>query len=179
MAAAPARWLSRARFNPSSSKEACTVSTTRTVELRGQRIEITEAMRAGVVEELPEIAWIEDPALKAKVIDAWAAALASSSFERLGDMKPSGNYDSRPLRHGTQADHIRSVTRLALKTAEEMSGLFPDFRYDRDLLIAGCLCHDIGRCGSSTRRTSGGGRPTPAPPACHRSATPPTGRTSA
>jgi putative nucleotidyltransferase with HDIG domain len=121
------------------------VSTTRSVELRGQRIEITEAIRADVVEELPEITWIEDPGLKAQVIDAWAAALASSSFARLGDMKPSGNYDSRPLRHGTQADHIRSVTRLALKTAEEMSGLLPDFRYDRDLLIAGCLCHDIGK----------------------------------
>jgi putative nucleotidyltransferase with HDIG domain len=60
-------------------------------------------------------------------------------------MKPSGNYDSRPLRRGTQADHIRSVTRLAVKIAEEMAGLFPDFSYDRDLLIAGSLCHDIGK----------------------------------
>jgi len=60
-------------------------------------------------------------------------------------MKPSGNYDSAPLRHGTQADHIRSVTRMAVKIAEEMAGLFPEFRYDRDILIAGCLCHDIGK----------------------------------
>ena len=59
--------------------------------------------------------------------------------------KPSGNYDTRPLRHGTQADHFRSVTRMAIKIAEDMAALFPDFRYDRDLLIGGCLCHDIGK----------------------------------
>jgi putative nucleotidyltransferase with HDIG domain len=117
----------------------------RVVELRGQRIGITQAMRAAILAELPEIAWIAEPSLRAGVTDAWAAALASSSLARIGDMKPSGNYDSAPLRHGTQADHIRSVTRLAVKIAEEMAGLFPAFRYDRDLLIAGCLCHDIGK----------------------------------
>lgn len=117
----------------------------RVVELRGRRIEITEAMRAAILEEMPEIGWIEDASLRAGVTDAWAAAVASSSFVRIGDMKPSGNYDSRPLRRGTQADHIRSVTRLAVEIAEEMAGLFPDFHYDRDLLIAGALCHDIGK----------------------------------
>jgi putative nucleotidyltransferase with HDIG domain len=34
---------------------------------------------------------------------------------------------------------------MAVKIAEEMAGLFPEFRYDRDILIAGCLCHDIGK----------------------------------
>jgi putative nucleotidyltransferase with HDIG domain len=117
----------------------------RTVELRGKRITIDDAMRARILEEMPEIAWIGDLDLRLRVTDAWAAAVASAGLSRIGDMKPSGNYDSMPLRTGTQADHIRSVTRLALKTAEEMAGLFPHFRYDRDLLIAGGLCHDIGK----------------------------------
>ncbi len=117
----------------------------RTVELRGKTITIDDAMRARILEEMPEIDWIEDADLRLRVTDAWAAAVASSSLSRIGDMKPSGNYDSMPLRTGTQADHIRSVTRLALKTAEEMAGLFPHFRYNRDLLIAGGLCHDIGK----------------------------------
>jgi putative nucleotidyltransferase with HDIG domain len=117
----------------------------RIVELRGKRVEITEELRASVLGELPEIAWIGNEGLRQKVVDAWAAALASSSFKRLGDMKPSGNYDSPPLRNGSQADHLRSVTRLAVKIAEEISGLFPAFRFDRDILIAGCLCHDIGK----------------------------------
>lgn len=118
---------------------------TRVVELQGKRIDITDAMRQAIREEMPEIGWIEDAALRDTVVDAWAAAVASSSFSRIGDMKPSGNFDSRPLKHGTQADHIRSVTRLAVKIAEEMDGLMPGFAYDRDILIAGCLCHDIGK----------------------------------
>ena len=118
---------------------------TRIVELRGRRIEITDEHRARILKEMPEIEWIGDSALRNCVTDAWAAAVASSSFSRIGDMRPSGNYDSRPLRTGTQADHIRSVTRMAVKIAEEMAGLFPHFSYDRDILIAGSLCHDIGK----------------------------------
>jgi len=118
---------------------------TRTVELRGKRIEITDEKRQRILAELPEIAWIEDSSLRSKVIDAWVAAVESANMSAISDMKPSGNYDSRPLRTGTQADHLRSVTRLALKTAEEMSSLFPEFSYNRDILIAGGLCHDIGK----------------------------------
>jgi HD domain len=119
--------------------------TTRTVELRGKRIEITNAKRVRILAEMPEIAWIQDESLRGKVVDAWVAAVESANMSGIGDMKPSGNYDSRPLRTGTQADHLRSVTRLALKTAEEMASLFPGFTYDRDILIAGGLCHDIGK----------------------------------
>ena len=118
---------------------------TTVVELRGKRIEITDAKRAQLLEEMPEISWIKDEGLRRKVTDAWVAAIGSSSFSCLGDMKPSGNYDSRPLRRGTQADHIRSVTRMAVKIAEEMVSLFPEFRYNKDILIAGAMCHDIGK----------------------------------
>jgi putative nucleotidyltransferase with HDIG domain len=117
----------------------------RTVELRGKRIEITDDKRAAILEEMPEIAWIQDEALRNRVTDAWVAAIHSSSLKRIGDMKPSGNYDSKPMRSATQADHMRSVTRLAVKIAEEMSSLFTTMKVDRDLLIAGCLCHDIGK----------------------------------
>ena len=117
----------------------------RVVELIGKLIAINDTMRANVVAELPEIEWISDPTLRQNVTDAWAAALAASPFSRISEMKPSGNYDTRPLRHGTQADHFRSVTRMAIKIAEDMAALFPDFRYDRDILIGGCLCHDIGK----------------------------------
>lgn len=117
----------------------------RTVTLNNRRITIDDAARKRITDEMPEILWIEDQALREAVTDAWAAAIASSSLSRIGDMKPSGNYDSRPLRTGTQADHMRSVTRMAVKTLEEFSALFPHFKADRDLLIAGCLCHDIGK----------------------------------
>lgn len=117
----------------------------RSVVLNGRTITIDDAARRRIVEEMPEILWIGDQALRDGVTDAWAAAIASSSLARIGDMKPSGNYDSKPLASGTQADHMRSVTRMALKIAEEFAALFPAFTYDRDILIAGCLCHDIGK----------------------------------
>ena len=79
------------------------------------------------------------------MLNAWAAAVASGGYRRIGDMKPSGNYDSKPLITGTQADHLRSVTRIALSMAEEFEKNFPGFTYDRDVLIAGGLCHDIGK----------------------------------
>jgi putative nucleotidyltransferase with HDIG domain len=116
-----------------------------TVRLRGQTVTLTEPMRQAVLAEMPEIGWIGDAGLRTKVLNAWAAALAVSGFKRIGDMKPSGNYDSKPLRAGTQADHIRSVARIALKMAEEFTENFPGFTYDRDTLIAGALCHDIGK----------------------------------
>ena len=97
----------------------------RTVSLRGKSIEITEAKRAARVAEMPEIDWIGDRDLRDKVIDAWVAALEAHGFTQIGEMKPSGNYDSMPLLTGTQCDHMRSVCRLAVKTAEEMAALFP------------------------------------------------------
>jgi putative nucleotidyltransferase with HDIG domain len=116
-----------------------------TVRLAGKLIEITAEKRAAMQEVLPEILWIEDDDLRQKVTDAWVAALGSSSFSRLGEMRASGNYDTPQLRRGSQADHIRSVTRMAVQIAEEMAALFPGFPCDRDILIAGCLCHDIGK----------------------------------
>lgn len=116
-----------------------------TVRLRGKTVTITEEMRAAMLEEMPEIGWIGDENLRTKVLNAWSGALAASGFERLGELKPSGNYDSAPLVHGTQADHIRSVARLALGMAEELDRTFPGFTFNRDVLIAGALCHDIGK----------------------------------
>jgi hypothetical protein len=58
-------------------------------------------------------------------------------------MRSSGNKDPIRLRPCRQTDHIHSVTRMALKIAEEMRGLFLEFRYDRDIMPARCLCQDI------------------------------------
>lgn len=121
------------------------MSEPRVIRIKDRPITITDDMRRQILEEMPEIEWIADETLRQNVTDAWAAAVASAGFRRIGDMRPSGNYDSLPLARGTQADHIRSVTRMSLKIAEEMDALFPQFRYDRDLMIAGALCHDIGK----------------------------------
>lgn len=118
---------------------------TESIYLRGKLVEITREKRTRMQEELPEILWIKNAELRRKVTNAWIVALETSSFSALSEMRGSGNYDTPELRRGTQATHIRSVTRMAVSIAEEMAETFPDFPCNRDILIAGCLCHDIGK----------------------------------
>jgi putative nucleotidyltransferase with HDIG domain len=105
---------------------------------------ITE-LRARVREELPEVEEIRDAALAAKVVEAWALTLASSSFRAIAEIEPSGNPGVNTLKRGSQTDHIRGVTRMALALAEQLQAQLPDLRIDRDVLIAGALCHDVGK----------------------------------
>ena len=109
------------------------------------RSAVTDELRARVRAELPEVEEIRDPALAAKVVEAWALALASSSFNAIAEIEPSGNPGVNTLKRGSQTDHIRGVTRMALALADELSSLLPDLKIDRDIVIAGGLCHDIGK----------------------------------
>ncbi len=106
---------------------------------------VIDSMRERVRAELPEAGEIVDGSLREKVIEAWATALANSSFEAIADIRPSGNPDTPPLKKGTQTDHIRGVTRLAMRMADELVSMFPGLKVDRDILIAGALCHDVGK----------------------------------
>ena len=49
------------------------------------------------------------------------------------------------MKNGTQTDHIRGVTRLAISIADTMLEMFPQLPIDRDLLLACALCHDVGK----------------------------------
>ena len=106
---------------------------------------VDDTQRARVRAELPEVEWIADPDLAAKVVEAWALALSQSSFSAIAEIRGSGNPDTPPLEDGTQTDHIRGVTRLAVAIADELGSLFPGLDIDRDLLIAAALCHDVGK----------------------------------
>jgi putative nucleotidyltransferase with HDIG domain len=106
---------------------------------------VSDLLRAKVRAELPEAAEIRDVELRDRVIEAWALALAASSFRAIADIEPSGNPGVNTLKSGTQTDHIRGVTRLAIAIADQLCAQLPDLRIDRDILIAGALCHDIGK----------------------------------
>ena len=105
----------------------------------------TDELRAKVREELPEIREISDAELRDKVVEAWATALADSPFGAISEIRPSGNPDTPPLKTGTQADHLRGVARLAARMADELMSMFPALSVNRDILIAGALCHDVGK----------------------------------
>jgi putative nucleotidyltransferase with HDIG domain len=108
-------------------------------------IEPTEALREGVRASLPEVETIADTDLRARVVEAWALSLAQSEFARIEEIPASGNPDGPPLTRGTQADHIRGVTRLALAIADTLEAQVGTLGIDRDLLLAAALCHDVGK----------------------------------
>lgn len=108
-------------------------------------MEIREELRRSVVKSLPELGEIQNESLRRKVVDAWAHSLGQSSFQSIEGIRPSGNPDSPRLKSGTQTDHIRGVTQLAIAIADTMVKQFSTLPIDRDLLLACSLCHDVGK----------------------------------
>ena len=102
------------------------------------------ALRAGVAKSLPEADEIADLNLREKVIELHALALAETSYTRIEDM-PLGDPGTPPLPIGTQADHYRGVARIAAAIAAELESVIGPLNIDRDVLIAGALCHDVGK----------------------------------
>ena len=106
---------------------------------------VNDDLRTKVREELPQIAEISSRQLKDKVVEAWAMALAGSSFNAIAEI-PASSQPGRPELIGcTQADHIRGVARLAIRLADELMEMFPELPIDRDILVAGAICHDVGK----------------------------------
>jgi putative nucleotidyltransferase with HDIG domain len=94
---------------------------------------------------LPEIEWIEDAALREKVVATWIDGLerggwAPEDIERMPftlAKKVSANF----------AQHVRSVTRICAAVSDTFDEIYHgvDLKLDRDILIAGALLHDVGK----------------------------------
>ena len=106
---------------------------------------ITDELRQTVVEDLPEISWIKNPDLRQTVVEAWAYSLAESSFDRITSLPGEGNPGIFLLKRGTQADHLRGVTRIATSIADDFLTAYPEADIDRDVVVAGGLVHDVGK----------------------------------
>ena len=102
-------------------------------------------IRAEVVRSLPEAELIGDKQLRETLYDAWALSLAQSGYRSLEQMPNSGVPGSNVAKSGTQADHLRGVARLAMLIAKEFQERYADFSVDMDEVIAGALCHDLGK----------------------------------
>src|SRR4030095_2882806 len=93
----------------------------------------------------PEVAQISDAALQEKAVEAWAFALAHSSFKSIRDIPPAGNPETNEAKRREQTDHLRGVTRLANGIAREMGAAYPELAIDMDVIVAGGLLHDVGK----------------------------------
>ncbi|WP_426955444.1 HD domain-containing protein [Muricoccus radiodurans] len=112
---------------------------------RRPRREITAAMRDGVLEDLPELADLGNEELRRKSVEAWCLALSETAFHRVSDIPGEANPGMFALRRGTQATHLRGVTRIALALMDEFAGMDEGVRIDRDIVLAGGLLHDVGK----------------------------------
>jgi putative nucleotidyltransferase with HDIG domain len=104
-----------------------------------------EKIREGVHQSLPEIVGIKDPDLREKVVDAWVLALSESEYETLEDMSSAGVPGSAEHKNHTQAHHLRGVATIGLGIADGMERVVGPMGIDRDVVLAGGLCHDIGK----------------------------------
>jgi hypothetical protein len=93
-----------------------------------------------VAAALPELGWIESPHLLAAVAEIWAECWRESDWPRLEDVPKS------PLEPATFSlvAHTRSVTRQALACAEHARDTY-GVGFDRDVLIAAALLHDVSK----------------------------------
>lgn len=105
----------------------------------------TEEIRSNVVTSLPEAAEIKNTALREKVYDAWTLALEKNNYARIEEMDHSGRPGMFFSKKLSQAEHLRGVARMAAEMAKAMQNLIPDFNVDMDEVIAGGLCHDLGK----------------------------------
>lgn len=101
-----------------------------------------ESVRASFRDELD---CIESQELAELVVEAWTYALSQSEFQRIEEIRASGNPDTPALIDGTQTDHIRGVARMAQGIADGLEQVHGDLGIDRDLLWACALCHDVGK----------------------------------
>ena len=108
-------------------------------------MESAAKVRAGVARSLPEAELIKDKALREKVYDAWAFSLEESGYSSLEEIPFSAVPDSPAAKRGSQADHLRGVAKLAMVMTRELQNLTGSVDVDMDEVIAGGLCHDIGK----------------------------------
>lgn len=108
-------------------------------------MDIDQNLRSGVIESLPEAKNIKDDDLRERVYDAWALSLSMSSFKRIEEIRASGGPETPAMLNGTQADHLNGVARIGVAMAQALKSTVDDFDVDLDEVIAGGLCHDIGK----------------------------------
>ena len=108
-------------------------------------LKIDEKIRQGVIESLPEVKQIQNKELRERIYDAWAMALEENGYTKIEEMPPETDPGGPVAKSGTTVEHIRSVARLSVAIVKELKNTFEQFDVDMDEVIAGGICHDIGR----------------------------------
>lgn len=107
-------------------------------------VELPQSIRDGVMKSFPLIQEISDEKLREQVVDAWALALVKNDYTCVEEIPGSGVPGGPVI--GNQTQHINGVTRLALAFVEILESVHNQpLGVDRDMLLACCLLHDMGK----------------------------------
>jgi hypothetical protein len=93
----------------------------------------------------PELALIEDEALRSGVLDAWTTAMAAggvTDLEAVPWLPPTQR--DLGIDDATLVGHVRDVTQIAVDAAETLRER-RDAAIDLDTLVAGALVHDVSK----------------------------------
>lgn len=86
----------------------------------------------------PELELIKSPDLQKKTVKAWALACQISGYDRIDEIpSPGFSWLNIPL-----IQHVKQVARIAAAILDILSEL--GAKLNRDHVITGALCHDVG-----------------------------------
>ncbi|MFR5880908.1 MAG: HD domain-containing protein [Cloacibacillus evryensis] len=115
-------------------------------------------MEKKIRELFPEIEWIKDPELQAKVVASYVDALKTGGWEP-EDMDKIPFTLLIPNCPFSYLEHVRGVTRVAKRAMDEFNAIYAakdaKFTIDNDLLVAGALLHDVGKLVEYARNEKG------------------------
>jgi len=93
-----------------------------------------------VREAFPEIEGIDADELREQVVEAWVLGLERGGWRDISDIPYAWN-----IHEVTNVEHVRGVTRIAVRSAEEQRD-FHGADPQLDVIRAACLLHDVGKC---------------------------------
>jgi len=93
---------------------------------------------------ITQLELIEDAELKAKVQNCFEEAISRGGWneEEALAIPFTLLIPECPV---SLIQHTSSVTAIAYQSAQELLNMYPDFTYDRDMLMAGAILHDVGK----------------------------------
>lgn len=101
-------------------------------------------MYQNIVDVFPEINWIEDTALRQKVMDTYQDGIDYGKWKL--DVLANMPYTVSYVTPVTFRDHVRGVTALAVEIYEQHRRIYmKPLTLNRDYLIASALLHDVGK----------------------------------
>lgn len=89
---------------------------------------------------MPELELIKDSDLREKVVKAWALACQMGGYVRLEDV-PMERFDCMP--DVPNIRHQKETAQIAFALVNVLKKL--GFRLNEDYVVAGALCHDVGK----------------------------------